>query len=94
MKTPPFTLMIVVYRHLIYYLSSRVRLFFSLSFFCRDKVEVAREVISAGVNGTLIFLAKGKKVQQRLRGKNLVTKYGLPEVCCMIPNKAMRLGRR
>ena len=24
----------------------------------------------------------------RLRGNNLVTKYGLPEVSCVIPNKA------
>ena len=27
-------------------------------------------------------------MQHRLRGKNLVTKYGLPEVSCVIPNKA------
>ena len=29
------------------------------------------------MNGTVIFLAKGTKVHPRLRGNNLVTKYGL-----------------
>ena len=41
---PPFTLMIAGSLHLIYSSFSCVRLFFSLSFFCRDKVEVVREV--------------------------------------------------
>ena len=36
----------------------------------------------------MIFLEKGKKVQPRLRGNKLVTKYGLPEGYCVIPNKA------
>ena len=43
---------------------------------------------AAGVNGPVIFLAKGTKVHPRLRGNNLVTKYGLPEGSCVIPNKA------
>ena len=42
-KNPPFTLIIAVSLHLEYYLSSRVRLFLSISFFCMDKVEVLRE---------------------------------------------------
>ena len=41
---PPFTLMIAVSLYVIYSSFSRVRLFFSLSLFCRDKVEVAREM--------------------------------------------------
>ena len=41
---PPFTLMIAVSKHLSYNLSSRVRLFLSLSFFFRDKLEGEREV--------------------------------------------------
>ena len=43
---------------------------------------------AAGVNGPVIFLAKGTKVHPRLRGNNLVTKYGLPEGSRVIPNKA------
>ena len=41
---PPFTLMIFVSLQLAYSSSSRVRLFFLLSLFCTDKVEVVREV--------------------------------------------------
>ena len=41
-----------------------------------------------GVNGQVIFLAKGEKVHPRLRDNNLATKYGLPEGSCVIPNKA------
>ena len=40
------------------------------------------------MNGTVIFLEKGKKVHPRLRVNNLVTKYGFPEGSCVIPNKA------
>ena len=40
------------------------------------------------MNGPVIFLAKGTKVYPRLRGTNLVTRYGLPEVSCVNPNKA------
>ena len=40
------------------------------------------------MNGPVIFLAKGTKVQPRLRGTNLVTRYGFPEGSCVIPNKA------
>ena len=40
------------------------------------------------MNGQVIFLAKGKKVHPRLRGNHLVTKYGLPEVSCVIQNKS------
>ena len=50
---PPFTLMIAVSLHLEYYLSSRVRLFFSLYLFCTDKVEVVREV-----SGIVLVLKK------------------------------------
>ena len=33
-------------------------------------------------------MEKGTKVHLRLRGNKLVTKYGLTEVSCVIPNKA------
>ena len=36
----------------------------------------------------MIFLEKGTKVHPRLIGNNLVTKYGLLEGSCVIPNKA------
>ena len=36
----------------------------------------------------MIFLEKGPKVHPRLRGTILVTRYGLPEGSCVIPNKA------
>ena len=41
-----------------------------------------------GMNGLVIFLKKGKKVHPRIRGTNLVTRYGLPEGSCLIPKKA------
>ena len=40
------------------------------------------------MNGPVIFLTKGEMVHPSLRGNNLVTKYGLPEGYCVIPNKA------
>ena len=40
------------------------------------------------MNGTVIFMSKGKKVHPRLRGNNLVTKYGLTEGSCVITNKS------
>ena len=40
------------------------------------------------MNDPVIFLAKGTNFHPRLRGNNLVTKYGLPEGSCVIPNKA------
>ena len=40
------------------------------------------------MNVPAIFLAKGTKVHPRLRGNNLVTKYGFPEGSCVIPKKA------
>ena len=40
------------------------------------------------MNVPVIFLAKGEKVHPRPRGNNLVTRYGLPEGSCVIPNKA------
>ena len=54
----------------------------------RLSITVFRVGSAAGVNGLLIFLAKGIKVHPRLRGNNLVTKYGLPEGSCVIPKKA------
>ena len=47
MKNTPLTLIIAVSLHLIYYLSSRVRLFFSFYLLCREKVDVVREVSSS-----------------------------------------------
>ena len=40
------------------------------------------------MNGPLLFLEKRTKVHPRLRGNNLVTKYGFPEGSFVIPNKA------
>ena len=40
------------------------------------------------MNIPVVFMAKGEKVHSRLRGNNLVTKYGLPEIYDVIPNKA------
>ena len=40
------------------------------------------------MNGPVIFLEKGKKVNPRIRGIKLVTRYGLPEGSYMIPNKS------
>ena len=37
---------------------------------------------------TVIFLAKGKKVNPRLRGNNLVTKYLFQEGSCVITKKS------
>ena len=44
----------------------------------RFSITVLRVGSAAGVNGPVIFLAKGEKVHSRLKGNNLVTKYGLP----------------
>ena len=49
---------------------------------------VLRVGSAAGVNDPVIYLAKCTKVHPRMRGNNLVTKYGLPEGSCVIPNKA------
>ena len=54
----------------------------------RFSITVLRVGSAAGVNGPVIFLEKGTKVHPRLRVNNLVTKYGLPEGSCVIPNKA------
>ena len=53
----------------------------------RFSITVLQVGSAAGVNGPVIFLTKGTKVHPRLRGKNLVTKYGFPEESCVIPNK-------
>ena len=42
----------------------------------------------AGVNDTVIFLAKETNMHPRIRVNNLVTKYGLPDGSCVIPEKA------
>ena len=40
------------------------------------------------MNGPVISLEKGTKVQPRMRGNNWVTRYGFPEGSSVIPNKA------
>ena len=58
---------------------------------CRDSmfsITVLWVGIAAGVNVPVIFLENGKKVYPRIRGTNLVTRYGLLEGSCVIPNKA------
>ena len=54
----------------------------------RFSIAVLRVGSAAGLNGPVIFLSKGTKLHPRLRGNNLVTKYGLPEGSFVIPNKA------
>ena len=39
------------------------------------------------MNGPVVFLEKGTQVHPILRGNNLVTRYGLPEISSVIPNK-------
>ena len=41
----------------------------------------------SGVNGPVVFIAKGLKVKPTNIGSNLVTRCGLPERSCVIPNK-------
>ena len=41
-----------------------------------------------GVSGPVLFLEKGTKVQPKIRGNNLVTKYGLLERSGVITSKA------
>ena len=53
----------------------------------RFSVTVLRVGCEVGVNGPVIFPEKGKKVHPRLRGTNLVTRSGLPEVSCVIIKK-------
>ena len=43
---------------------------------------------AAGVNYPVIFLEKWTKVHPGLKGTNLVTRYGLPEVSYVISNKS------
>ena len=40
------------------------------------------------MNVPVIFMEKGTKVHPRLKGNNLVTRYGFPKVSHVIPNKA------
>ena len=51
-------------------------------------IKVLWDGSAAGLNGTVIFMAKGPKVHPRPRGNNLVTKYVFPEGSCVIPKKA------
>ena len=44
--------------------------------------------IVSGVNGSVIILAKGKKLHPRIIGTKLVTRYVFPEGYCVTPNKA------
>ena len=41
-----------------------------------------------GVSGPVIFMSKGGNVHSRLRGNNLVNRYGFSEESCVIPNKS------
>ena len=54
----------------------------------RFSIRVLRVGSAARFNGPVIFLERGTKVKQKMRGKNLVTKYISPEGYCVIPNKA------
>ena len=46
------------------------------------------------MNGTVLFLVKGTKVQPMMRGNKLVIKYGFPEGYCVIPNKAAYMNEQ
>ena len=54
----------------------------------RFSITALRVGSAAGLNGPVIFMEKGTKVHHRLKGTNFVTRYGLPEGSCVIPNKA------
>ena len=54
----------------------------------RFSITVFRVGSVAGVNGPVIFLAKGTKLHHRIKGTNLVIIYVSLEVSCVIPNKA------
>ena len=59
---------------------------------CSDSpfsVTVCRAGSAAGLHGPVIFLAKGTKLHPRLRGNNLLKKYGFPEESCVIQKKAV-----
>ena len=51
-------------------------------------ITVLGVVSAAGVNGPFIFMMHGTKVYPRLRGNNLVTRYGFSEGYCVIPKKS------
>ena len=53
----------------------------------RFSITFLRVGSAAGANGPVISISRGAKVHPRLRGKNLVTKYGFSEGSCVIPNK-------
>ena len=58
---------------------------------CSDSkfsIKVLRVGSAAGATGSVIFMAKGTKVHPRIRGTNLVNRYGLTEGSCVIPNKS------
>ena len=57
------------------------------SIYSRFSITPHRVDITVGGNFTVIFLAKGTLVHSRLKGTNLITKYGLAEWYCVIPNK-------
>ena len=54
----------------------------------RFSIIFLRTGIAAGVNSPVILLEKGNLLHHRLRGANLVNKYGLLEGSFFIPNKA------
>ena len=54
----------------------------------RFSITVLQVGSAEGVNGPVIFLTKGTKVQPSIRGTNLVTRYVLSEGSCVIPDKA------
>ena len=58
---------------------------------CHDSmfsITVLRVGSASDVNVPLIFLAKGTRLHPRIKGNNLVTKYGFPKGSHVIPNKA------
>ena len=54
----------------------------------RFSITVLQIGSKSGLNGPVIFLAKGTNVHPRMKGKNLVTKYGFPEESFVTPNKS------
>ena len=85
-KNPPFTLMIAVSQHLSYNLYSRVRIFFSISFLCIDKVEVCREVSSS--------VCVLKKPGGGKNTHSVFVDFSFVPICISSPNRAKWSVRR
>ena len=53
----------------------------------RTSITVLRVGAAGGINGPVIFIAKGESIHDHFKGDRLHRDYGLPEESCVIPNK-------